>query len=148
MNMNVNLDILSSLFFSMSDDSLSYFLSEDDYDAYYNCDLKNYDDFIKWFPKVFFLNTDENYDYSDMSIERNILCKNALQYFISSILNTNIDKSFKISRDVFFPGLDNIDIDIYDYEKKIFLMRVYQYLFKERFTYKNPRDFCECSDNF
>lgn len=125
----VNLEKLSSLFFVMRDDGVEYFLSQKDYELYYSCDLKNYTDFLKWFPIVFYLNSD-NHDYSDCNNPINILYKDSLKFLILS-------NGF-IQEDIFLPGLDDIhDEKLFRSEYNIFLTRVYLFLFKEPFEYES-----------
>lgn len=130
----VNLEKLSRLFFSMHDDTLEYFLSKEDYEDYYSCDLKNYCDFIKWFPVVFNLNSECIKGYSDNNNPINELYKNSLKFLILS-------NGF-IKEDIYLPSLDNIGNDKeFRSEYNIFLIRVYQFLFQEQFFYESIDNF-------
>lgn len=136
---DVNIKHISNLFFTLHDEVISYYLSADEYNRYYNSDLKNYSDFQKWFPIVFRADEMEYVDYSDMTNPYFKLLKNSLKFLMLSRKT--------IENDIYLPGIDNIEnSELFWNEYYIFLIRVYQYLFKEQFVYEDISKFRERID--
>lgn len=125
-------------------DTLDYFLSEEQLDDLYDdkTDFKNYSDFKKWIPIIFSLNDLNPHDFTDKSHPYTIACKNCLKYLIAS--NSFIDHDIYISG---IDGMYNVKDDyLFWNEYHIFLIRVYQYLFKEQFVYEDISKFRERID--
>lgn len=137
---DVNIAHISKLFFALHEEAISYYLSADEYNEYYfNIDLRNFCHFQKWFPRIFRADEMEYVDYSDMKNPYFKLLKNSLKFLILSRKT--------IENDIYLPGIDSIENgEFFWNEYYIFLIRVYQYLFKEQFVYEDISKFRERID--
>lgn len=111
---------ISSLLFDLTDDALEHYLSEKEYEDYYNADFKDEEQLSKWLHKLLYrIDKDTNQGYE--------LYKTSLRKIINSKETIPID--------IYLPGIEDIEkMDDWRIAYNKFLLNLWSYLFDEDYV--------------